>query len=187
MEINKEDEVMSKEELFFENETRKHQQEVSNMLIWFANKLLIRATKHDDSKLKEPERSIFIKYTPKLKNTTYGSDEYKKYLKEMKVALNHHYAKNKHHPEFNDINGFSFQTLNDPIRSMNLLDIVEMLFDWYAATKRHADGDIEKSISNNEKRFGINNQLSQIFRNTIGFLTIENEDKINKETICQLR
>ena len=176
---------MDKKELFFENETRKHQQEVSNMLIWFANKLLIRATKHDDSKLKEPERSIFIEYTPKLKNTTYGSDEYKRYLKEMKVALNHHYSKNKHHPEFNDINDFSFKNLienmkNDPIRSMNLLDIVEMLFDWYAATKRHADGDIEKSISNNEKRFGINNQLSQIFRNTIGLITIENDEKTKK-------
>ncbi len=161
---------MNKEELFFENETRKHQQEVSKMLIWFASELLKRATKHDKSKLKNPERDIFIEYTPKLKNTTYGSDEYKKYLKEMKVALDHHYLVNKHHPEFNDINGYSFQTLNDPIRSMDLLDIIEMLFDWYAATKRHADGDIGKSIDNNEKRFGINSQLSQLFRNTIGLI-----------------
>ena len=164
---------MDKEELFFENETRKHQQEVSKMLICFASKLLDRATKHDDSKLKNPERDIFIEYTPKLKGTTYGSDEYKKYLKEMKVALDHHYSKNKHHPEFNDINGYSFQTLNDPIRSMDLLDIVEMLFDWYAATKRHADGNIGKSIDNNEKRFGINSQLSQLFRNTIGLIDKE--------------
>ena len=161
---------MEKEELFFENETRKHQQEVSNLLIWFAGRLLKRAVEHDASKLKKPERDIFIKYTPKLKSVTYGSDKYKEYLKEMKVALDHHYYKNKHHPEFNDINGFSFQTLNSAIRSMDLLDIIEMLFDWYAATKRHADGNIGKSITNNEKRFGINEQLSQIFRNTIGLI-----------------
>ena len=159
---------MENKELFFENETRKHQQEVSKGLIWFASKLLERAGEHDKSKLENPERDIFIEYTPKLKRVTYGSDKYKEYLKEMKVALNHHYLNNKHHPEFNDLNGFSFQTLNDPIRSMDLLDIVEMIFDWYAATKRHADGCIGKSIDNNEKRFGINSQLSQLFRNTIG-------------------
>lgn len=160
----------SKAELFFETETRKHQQEVAKGLVWFASKLLERAMTHDKSKLEEYERAIFIEYTPKLKATTYGSEEYKQYLKEMKVALDHHYANNRHHPEFNDINGFSFQTLNDPIRSMDLVDIVEMLFDWYAATKRHADGNIGQSIDKNEKRFGINEQLSQLFRNTIGLL-----------------
>ena len=161
---------MTEKELFFENEVRKHQQEVSKMLIWFAGALLKRAAEHDNSKLESPEREIFIEYTPKLKNCTYDSAEYKKYLKEMKVALDHHYSVNKHHPEFNDINGFSFQTLNDPIRSMDLLDVVEMRFDWYAATKRHADGNIGISITKNEKRFGINDQLSQLFRNTIGLI-----------------
>jgi len=161
---------MSNEELFFESETRKHQQEVSNLLIKFAQLLLTRAMEHDNSKLESPEREIFIEYTPKLKGTTFGSEEYKSYLKEMKVALDHHYANNKHHPEYNDINGFSFQTLNNPIRSMHLVDIVEMLCDWMAATKRHADGNIGKSIEINEKRFGINDQLSQIFRNTTDLL-----------------
>ena len=30
---------------------------------------------------------------------TYGSDEYKACLTEMKPALDHHYAANRHHPE----------------------------------------------------------------------------------------
>ena len=149
---------MTKEELFFENETRKHQQEVSDLLIRFAQKLLVRAQIHDASKLHNPERDIFIEYTPKLKGTTYGSPEYKKYLKEMKVALDHHYSKNPHHPECYQADG---------IDAMNLMDIVEMLFDWYAATKRHADGNIFTSINKNEERFEIKSQLSQIFRNTI--------------------
>ncbi len=161
---------MSDKELFFEVETRKHQQEVAKLLMMFAQELLKRATTHDDSKLLEPERSIFIEYTPKLKSTTYGSEQYKQYLSEMKKALEHHYAKNKHHPEFNDINGFSFQTLNDPIKSMDLFDIVEMLCDWMAATKRHADGDIGKSITHNEKRFNLNEQLAALLRNTAGLI-----------------
>ena len=161
---------MLKEELEFENETRKHQQEVSKLLIQFSQLLLTRAMNHDQSKLESPEREHFIKATASLKGLSYGSEEYKESLKKLAPALEHHYLVNKHHPEFNDLNGFSFQTLNDPIKSMDLIDIVEMLCDWIAATKRHADGDIGKSIQINEKRFGINDQLSQVFRNTSALL-----------------
>jgi hypothetical protein len=41
-----------------------------------------------------------------------------------------------------------------------------MFFDWKAATERHADGDIFKSILINEKRFGISEQLVRIMQNT---------------------
>lgn len=161
---------MEKEELNFENETRKHQKLVSDNLICIAIKILERAKIHDSSKLLEPERSVFIKTTENLKGLTYGSEEYKKQLLDMKVALDHHYANNKHHPEYNDINGYSSQTLNDPIRSMDLIDIIEMFCDWEAATKRHDDGDIYKSIDINEKRFGISEQISAIYRNSTTYL-----------------
>ena len=49
-----------------------------------------RSLKHDASKLEEPEKSIFDEYTPKLATSTYGSDEYKGYLKGMGVSLEHH-------------------------------------------------------------------------------------------------
>ena len=163
---------------WFESETRKHQQEVAKMLMMFAQMLLERAMVHDASKLESPEREIFIEFTPKLKGCTYGSEEYKTFLAQMKPALDHHYANNKHHPEYNDINGFTFQTGNNcAINAMDLVDIVEMLCDWLAATKRHADGDIGKSININEKRFGINEQLSQLFRNTVAILKSRTEPK----------
>jgi hypothetical protein len=162
---------MLTEELEFENETRKHQQEVSRLLIQFSQLLLTRAMYHDESKLEHPERESFIQATAILKGLTYGSEEYKESLKKLGPALEHHYLTNKHHPEFNDLNGFSLQTLNDPIRSMDLVDMVEMLCDWIAATKRHTDGNIGRSITINEKRFGINEQLSQVFRNTSGLLS----------------
>ena len=53
---------------------------------------------------------------------------------------------------------------------MNLLDIIEMLCDWKAATKRHNNGNIIKSIEQNQKRFRYSNELKQIFLNTIYFL-----------------
>jgi hypothetical protein len=115
-----------------------------------------RGVIHDASKLQNPEKEIFEKYTKCLKETTYGSPKYDSYLKEMHVALEHHYACNSHHPQF----------FKNGIDGMSLLDIMEMFCDWKAATERHADGNLSKSIKHNEKRFAISEQLIKIFQNT---------------------
>jgi hypothetical protein len=115
-----------------------------------------RAHDHDATKLAPPELELFTKYTDKLASTTYGSKEYKQFLKELKPALDHHYAKNRHHPEHYP-NG---------VNDMTLIDLVEMFCDWKAATLRHADGNILKSIESNTKRFELSDQLAQIFKNT---------------------
>jgi hypothetical protein len=50
---------------------------------------------------------------------------------------------------------------------MTLVDVVEMLCDWAAATQRHDDdGDIFDSIEKNAERFDLSEQLAQILRNT---------------------
>jgi len=118
--------------------------------------LLAKAEAHDASKLTEPELSIFVEYTPKLAGSTYGSAEYLGFLKEMEVALEHHYANNKHHPQ-HFLNG---------IDDMTLVDIVEMFCDWKAATLRHDNGNLLKSIDINSKRFNIDAQLTKILKNT---------------------
>jgi len=143
-------------------DTYKHKTEVSKLIYIVVEELLSRSASHDNSKLKDPEKKIFDIYTPKLKNTTYGSDEYNQYLKEMSVALNYnyHYSHNTHHPE-----GFK-----DGINGMSLLDILEMLLDWISASKRHADGSIAKSIEINQKRFSYSDELKQILINTVGDL-----------------
>jgi len=143
-----------------EYETMKHIAEVRKGLDNIVIELLIRSEHHDNSKLSKQELPIFKKYTPLLKKTTYGSPRYKKYLKEMRVALDHHYKHNLHHPEH----------FKKGITNMSLLDIVEMLCDWKAATKRHADGNIVKSIEINQKRFGYSDELKQVFLNTVGYL-----------------
>lgn len=138
-------------------DTYLHIFEVQDGINKAVRELRSRQTYHDLSKLEEPELSIFAEYGPRLKATTYGSEEYHQNLKEMNKALQHHYENNTHHPEHyeNGING------------MDLFDVVEMLCDWIAAVKRHEDGDIMKSLEINKKRFNMDDQLYEIFKNTI--------------------
>ena len=49
---------------------------------------------------------------------------------------------------------------------MDLFDLIEMFFDWKAATERHNDGDINKSIEINKERFKMSDQICDIFKNT---------------------
>jgi fumarylacetoacetate (FAA) hydrolase family protein len=90
---------MSKEIEQSIKDTMDHKDKVKRFIVSVVEKLLTRAVEHDNSKLDQPELDIFAVYGPKLKNSTYGSDEYKQFLKEMDVALKHHYSANSHHPE----------------------------------------------------------------------------------------
>lgn len=119
-------------------------------------KLAKRGEVHDASKFESPEKEAFDEVTPLLRDTTYGSEEYKATLRRIKPAIDHHQTHNSHHPEFypNGIDG------------MSLLDIVEMFCDWKAATERHADGSLERSIPISATRFKMSPQLVAIFENT---------------------
>ena len=137
-------------------DTYAHIAVVRGYLLTVAQLLVWRGHDHDLSKLEEPERSVFDEYTPKLRDSTYGSDEYKAFLVGMGEGLAHHYAVNGHHPEHYP-NG---------IADMNLLDLIEMLADWKAATLRHADGNLDRSISLNAVRFGYSADIERLLRRT---------------------
>lgn len=137
-------------------ETIKHIEKVREIVRVFVNKLITRAVDHDKLKLESPEVEIFAEYTPKLAETTYGSEEYMQFLEEMKPALQHHYANYRHHPEH----------FEKGINDMTLVDLVEMFCDWKASSMRHNDGNLLKSIDVNASRFNMTSQLKQIFINT---------------------
>lgn len=137
-------------------ETMKHIERVRELIRAFVSKLVTRAVEHDKLKLEKPEVEVFTEYTPKLKEYTYGSEEYQNCLNEMNGALQHHYANYRHHPEHFD------KGVND----MNLVDLVEMFCDWKASSERQLDGNLLKSIDVNAARFNINAQLKQILINT---------------------
>lgn len=138
-------------------DTLDHIARVDELLRTFSTAFIMRGRIHDDSKLGPIEKPLFDEFTPKLKDLTYGSDEYTQCLKDLKPALTHHYANNSHHPEH----------FKDGIRGMTLFDIVEMFCDWIAATERHGDGNIIKSLEINQKRFKFSNELKAIFYNTV--------------------
>jgi hypothetical protein len=137
-------------------DTLEHIATVKNFLYRVITDLRRRAELHDASKLIDPEKAVFDEFTPKLRDSTYGSDEYKSFLAAMGDGLAHHYRVNDHHPE-HFANG---------IADMDLLQVVEMLADWKAATLRHADGDLDRSITQNAERFGYGHELEQLLRNT---------------------
>jgi hypothetical protein len=141
-------------------DTLLHIKRVSELLTQACVELIERANKHDDSKLLSPEKELFDELTPRLKGLTYNSPEYKESLAELQVALKHHYAHNSHHP----------QHYANGVDGMNLFDILEMFFDWKAASERHNDGNINLSISENRERFKLSDQLTNIFKNTVQYL-----------------
>jgi len=150
-------------------ETNQHKEMVKGFMTPVIDELRLRAVHHDDSKLVSPELEIFVEYGPKLKTSTYGSDEYKGFLKEMSVALDHHYGENRHHPEF----------FTNGIKGMTLIDLLEMISDWMAAVLRHDNGDIYKSLELNQERFGYSDELKQILKNTVAYIMYLKGDENN--------
>jgi len=151
-------------------DTVKHINKVKNIISLFIGELTKRAKFHDLSKLESPEKEIFDKYYPKLSATTYGSKEYENNLKEMKVALDHHYKNNSHHPEY----------YKNGIDGMDLFDLMEMTADWKVSIEKHDDGDIMNSLKINKERFQISDQLYNILKNTINRLKLQNESVEDK-------
>jgi hypothetical protein len=131
-----------------------HSQRVGELIVQVVKEALDRSTCHDRSKTEPPEADA--EFTPKLKTSTYGSDEYKGYLEAMGEGLKHHYEANRHHPEH----------FENGVNDMTLVDLVEMLADWKAATERHDDGNLAKSLEIQRERFGLSDQLVAILRNT---------------------
>lgn len=137
-------------------DTLNHIKKVSDNIEIIINHLINRQKEHDQSKLSPEEKRAFDTYTPKLSGVTYGSEKYLLYLREMKKALDHHHLHNRHHPE-HFVHGIS---------GMNLVDLIEMFCDWIAATKRHNDGSIFKSIEIQKEKLDLPNELVDIFINT---------------------
>ena len=137
-----------------------------------SSELYNRGIIHDESKLSDPEKETFDRVTPLLKSLTYGSGDYKAALESMGDALEHHYKNNRHHPEH----------FKRGISGMNIVDLVEMFCDWCAATERHDDGSIGRSISQQARRFEFGPVLANIFLNTATDFNIgKNHESTNQD------
>jgi hypothetical protein len=128
-------------------------------MLLVAHGLSQRAAIHDNSKFSEQEFEAYEEAFPELQKYAYGSPEFKAALDTIQPAIAHHYAANDHHPEHFE------QGIND----MNLVQLVEMVCDWLASSAR-SQADITKGLEVNKERFGIDDQLYGIIKNTIDAL-----------------
>lgn len=141
-------------------DTLKHSQRVAELMMPMIKDLLDRSTRHDHSKTETPEVECFDKFTPKLRELTYDSPEYKQCLVDMKDALDHHYVNNDHHPQF----------WEGGVNNMPLMAHLEMLADWRAAAERTKDGNLARSLEINKKRFGADDGIYNMWVNTCEYL-----------------
>ncbi len=134
-------------------DTLAHIRAVEILLKKFCEELKIRAFYHDDSKLQEPEKSMYDEFKPKLAVLQVGTPEYQEALAAMGDGLKHHYQSNSHHPEH----------FSDGINGMSLFDLVEMFCDWQAVSQARGQA-IPLSVF--RQRFDMSEQLARIIENT---------------------
>ncbi|MFC1431555.1 DUF5662 family protein [Streptacidiphilus sp. N1-3] len=137
-------------------DTLRHSLRVADLMGGPIKELIDRSVRHDLSKTREPELSTYDRFAPGLREAAYGTEEHSALVGAMAEGLRHHYAHNRHHPEH----------FPDGINGMTLVDLIEMLADWKAATERGQDGDLARSLQVNRERFGITAQLMAILSNT---------------------
>jgi uncharacterized protein DUF5662 len=137
-------------------DTREHIQKVRDRLKQVREHLWLRGTRHDASKLEEPEKSGYDHWKPILKALPEDSPEMVEAREAMGAVLEHHIKANAgHHPSGNP-NG---------IRDMSLLGLIEMLADWRAAADEKPPHIL--LLEFNIARFGIDAQLAAILENTV--------------------
>ncbi len=169
-------------------ETVNHVRRVGNLMLDAIGNLQKRAMNHDQSKFSPEEFETFAAETPGLRALTYGSPEYAAALARMGPALQHHYRMNNHHPEHYGTTtcdqcgqpesepctcGGS-RTRRGDVHKMDLMTLLEMLCDWKAATERHANGSLTRSIAQNAKRFGYDDRFALLLARTaanLGWIT----------------
>jgi hypothetical protein len=137
-------------------DTLRHSLRVAELMGEPIKELIDRSVRHDLSKTREPELAVYDQVVPRLREATYDTAQYAATVAAMGEGLRHHYAHNRHHPEH----------FPDGINSMTLVDLIEMLADWKAATERGQDGDLARTLQLNCERFGVSAQLMDILVNT---------------------
>ena len=133
-----------------------HKQWVAQNMQRAATALFHRAAVHDNSKFSPEEFELYDKVFPELQKYAYGSPELRAVYAQIKPALKHHFSVNRHHPEYHE----------SGIKGMNLIDMLEMVCDWMAASRRSQTG-IDKGLEINKERYGIDDQLFEIIKNTV--------------------
>lgn len=135
--------------------TQEHIYNVRKLLNKFADVLKQKGETHDQSKLEEPE--VYGWAAMDLEpHYEYGSYEYYDKLRRFSEVFNHHYKVNSHHPEH----------FVNPEHEMTLIDMVEMLCDWFAYKQDIPIREGVELIREQCDRFGFSDTIMSLLTNT---------------------
>ena len=163
------------EELFYEADTRKHQQLVAKKMVAVAKNILDQAMSHDASKIEDAlERESYIEpvWYLNTEEVPFGSNQYIELTEKMGAGWDHHKQVNDHHIEF--FKPYSVQTTNDPIKAMDVFALIEMMCDWIAAASRRGNNPWA-TLDYIKKKYPIDEQLEAIIRNSLNFSFMRDE------------
>lgn len=138
------------------NNIIKHRKSVKAKLDFISEEIKKRGEDHDLSKLQQPELGWLIQMDKEPKYQ-YGTPEYFEKMKKWQKFFIHHYINNRHHPDH-----FKFG-----ICDMTLVDLCEYMADIISYYDEMHVGDALKTVEEQKERFGFDEQLSQILKNTL--------------------
>lgn len=132
------------------HDTLLHIQDVQRHIADVVKNIILRAGRHDFSKLLPPEKNEFDHAGQGFLKYAYGSPEYHEHLKTIKKALNHHYKNNDHHPEAHESRPARIPedicALHDLVhtgttdelmlRMPEIKALIEQVYAWYASPMR---------------------------------------------------
>lgn len=137
--------------------TKAHIARVRELMFNAAAVISQRGWDHDKSKFDDVEIGPLAEMEfliARKGQAPFGSEEYERRRQMLGPMLNHHYAHNSHHPEH----------YTDGVDGMDLFDVLEMFFDWKAASERGEESAM--NIIAACERFRVSPQLQRILENT---------------------
>lgn len=142
----------------FMSDTYEHKMRVQIIMNQLSREFMKRGRTHDNSKLKSPEKEAYEEMHEKLKNAKIGTPQYDDIM-QGNVAVGLHYKNNDHHP----------QHFEHGIFDMNLVQIMDMLTDWVAASDAKRTNVVELLPTLMEQN-GIPENYYMVFKNTLEYL-----------------
>lgn len=147
--------------------THRHIARVRSLLGMFAGEMIRRGDEHDNSKFLPVELEPLARMQELIDAegpAQFGTPEYKRRTDLLGEMISHHRANNSHHPEHYP-NGVS---------GMDLFDVVEMFFDWKAASERGEDSCMRLTAACD--KYGIDGPLRDVLFNTAARLGYQADD-----------
>lgn len=157
--------------------THRHIARVRQLLSEAAIELIRRGDAHDASKFLPVELEPLARMQELIDAegpAQFGTDEYRRRTGMLGDMISHHRQHNSHHPEHYEFE-FGGDCLHG-INGMDLFDVVEMFFDWKAASERGQDSCMRLEAACD--KYKIDGPLRAILYNTasrLGYVAEEME------------